>query len=340
MVLFVSFFDMTLTLTKFLAVATVSLLTAVTPTDAWTLDRRTAIQTGGAGLATLIGGPAASFAGGPTSAFSVPKNLPVLVLGANGGTGRECVRALLEQGRTCIATTRSGDVALEPTAALLTTSVDVTSYESLMTAMARQPLGAVIFAASASTKGGDAFAVDRDGVIAAARACVANNVPRFVIVSSGTVTRPDAAVYQLLNLVGHGIMEAKIQGEAAVRDLYADPDVIGQKMGYTVVRPGGLTTGESLGAASLELNQGDSKSGRLSRADVAAICVQCLDSSDTFDVTFECYEALTAKPVESVGLSNLLKSKNPTVLVSGKERRGETWRNLFAGLERDPGHVA
>ena len=327
---------------SFLALATFSLL-AVTSTDAWTLDRRAAIKTGGAGLATLIGGPAASsLAADSSSAFSVPKNLPVLVLGANGGTGRECVKALLEQGRTCIATTRSGEVAWESTAglAMTTTSVDVTSYESLMTAMSKQSLGAVIFAASASTKGGDAFAVDRDGVILAARACLANNVPRFVIVSSGTVSRPDAAVYKLLNLVGNGIMEAKIQGEDAVRDLYANPDVIGKKLGYTVVRPGGLTSGESLGAAFLEFNQGDNKSGRLSRADVAAICVQCLDSSDTFDVTFECYEALTAKPVESVGLSNLLKSKNPTVFVSGKERRGDTWSNLFAGLERDPNHFA
>jgi hypothetical protein len=140
-----------------------------------------------------------------------------------------------------------------------------------------------------------------------------------------------------LNLVGKGIMEAKIQGEDAARVLYANPDVIQQKLGYTVVRPGGLTTGDSLGPASLELNQGDSKSGRLSRADVAVICVQALDSAHTFDATFECYETLTAKPVESVGLSNLLKSKDPTGFVSGKERHGETWKNLFSGLERDPG---
>ena len=137
---------------------------------------------------------------------------------------------------------------------------------------------------------------------------------------------------------GKGIMEAKIQGEDAVRELYANPDLLTRKIGYTVVRPGGLTTGESLGVTALELNQGDSKSGRLSRADVAAICVQCLDSSDAFDTTFECYETLTAKPVESVGLSNLLKSKDPTIFVSGKERRGETWSSLFAGLERDTGH--
>jgi uncharacterized protein YbjT (DUF2867 family) len=205
--------------------------------------------------------------------------------------------------------------------------------------MSQQQLGAVIFAASASAKGGTAFAVDRDGVLAAAQACIANNVPRFIVVSSGTVTRPDSAVYKLLNVVGRGIMEAKIQGEDAVRELYANPDMIAKKLGYTVVRPGGLTTGPSLGAAALELNQGDNKSGRLSRADVAAICVQCLNSSDTFDATFECYELLTAKPVESVGLGNIMKSKDPTPFLSGKERQGKTWDTLFAGLDRDPGHA-
>ena len=313
-------------------------LLLLVPTIAWNLNRRTALQTGGASLATLIGTPAFSFALTDTSSFTVPKNLPVLVLGANGGTGKECVKALLEHGRTCIATTRSGDFDYPLSPGLSSTAADVTSYQSLTTAMSKQPLGAVIFAASASPKGGDAFAVDRDGVLAAAKACVANNVPRFVIVSSGTVSRPDAAVYKLLNIVGKGIMEAKIQGEDAVRELYANPDLLTRKIGYTVVRPGGLTTGESLGVTALELNQGDSKSGRLSRADVAAICVQCLDSSDAFDTTFECYETLTAKPVESVGLSNLLKSKDPTIFVSGKERRGETWSSLFAGLERDTGH--
>ena len=130
-------------------------------------------------------------------------------------------------------------------------------------------------------------------------------------------------------------MEAKIQGEDIARELYADPSVLRQNLGYTIIRPGGLTTGESLGPAALELNQGDSKSGRLSRADVAGLCINCLDSSDTFDTTLECYESLTGKPIESVGLSNILKLTNPTDFKSGFERQGETWSALFAGLSRD-----
>jgi hypothetical protein len=41
-------------------------------------------------------------------------------------------------------------------------------------------------------------------------------------------------------------------------------------------RPGGLTLDPALGVAELELNQGDDKSGRIARADVADICVNAI----------------------------------------------------------------
>jgi len=307
-------------------------------------SRRKVIQKGTSGLIGLA--TSMGFQQRPASALSdedlvVPKSKSVLVLGASGKTGSECVKSLIETGRSCIATTRTG--AFEnngggATAGLSTTSADVTQADSVLKAVQGRDLGAVIFAASASTKG-DAFAVDCDGVINAAKACIACGVPRLVIVSSGTVTRPDSAVYKLLNLVGKGIMEAKIRGEDTVRDLYADSSVLGKGLGYTIIRPGGLTMEEPLGASELELNQGDNKSGRITRADVAALCVSCLDSADAFDTTFECYETLTAKPVESVGISNIMKSKDPTAFVSGNERRGDSWGALFHGLSRDEGHL-
>jgi hypothetical protein len=73
--------------------------------------------------------------------------------------------------------------------------------------------------------------------------------------------------------------------------------VLQKKLGYTVIRSGGLLVDEPIGVAWLELNQGDGKSGHLPRADVASLCVQCLSSADAWDTTFECYEEVTAKPV-------------------------------------------
>ena len=40
---------------------------------------------------------------------------PVLVLGASGGTGRECISYLLAKGRPCIAATRTGEFDMAPT---------------------------------------------------------------------------------------------------------------------------------------------------------------------------------------------------------------------------------
>ena len=298
------------------------------------VDRRSLVQ--GAGVAAISPFLAAQ----PSVAapdLTVPRKNPVVVLGASGKTGRECVAALLKEGRPCIATTRSGN--FEGFDLAKTAPADVTSLDSLSSVITKG-VGAVIFTASTSKQGGDSFQVDRDGVVNAAKACIAADVPRLVIVSSGGVSRPDSAIYKLLNFAVKGVMEAKIQGEDTVRELYASPDVLAKGLGYTVIRPGGLLMDEPVGVGALELNQGDSKSGRLPRADVASLCVQCLSSSSAFDTTFECYQANSAKEVESVGLSNILKKTDGTDFVSGKERRGSSWEEIFVGLERDPGHAA
>lgn len=317
--------------------------TALALSQSGEVDRRSLVQGAGVAVISPFLIPKPSFAA--DSPLTVPRNKAVVVLGASGKTGRECVTSLLEDGRPCIATTRSGnfeyDGAIQPgdltNPKLTIEPADVKSLDSLSQVITKG-VGAVIFAASTSKQGGDSFAVDRDGVINAAKACIAADVNRLVVVSSGGVSRPDSAIYKLLNFAVKGVMEAKIQGEDTVRELYASPDVLGKKLGYTIIRPGGLLLEAPVGAAALELNQGDNKSGRLPRADVASLCVQCLSSASAFDTTFECYEANTAKPVESVGLSNIMKSTDATGFVSGKERRGKSWAELFVGLERDPGH--
>ncbi|KAL7486581.1 hypothetical protein ACHAW6_012182 [Cyclotella cf. meneghiniana] len=130
----------------------------------------------------------------------------------------------------------------------------------------------------------DAFSVDYRGVINAARCSIMRDIPRLVIVSSGAVTRPNSAVYKLLNFVGNGIMEAKIRGEDEVRALYRDQGVIEKGLGYTIIRPGGLTNDPlAVGPSYLEVNQGDNKSVRLLRADVAAICIASLDVDSCWD---------------------------------------------------------
>lgn len=64
---------------------------------------------------------------------------------------------------------------------------------------------------------------------------------RLVIVSSCAVTRTNLVVYNLLNFVGGGMMEAEIQGEDRVRELYHDKARMERGFGHTIVRLGGLT---------------------------------------------------------------------------------------------------
>ena len=170
-------------------------------------------------------------------------------------------------------------------------------------------------------------------------------------------------------------MDAKIAGEDKLWRLYARPELIDKGIGYTVVRPGGLTRDAAIGVGAIELNQGDEKSGRIARerrrrrpsrlqslhatprvpgwlrdvglhalpvagSDVAAICIQCLGSAAAFDTTFECYYADTAKGLEDVMASNAKAvgtgvQTQATALTSGLERRADTWPKLFEGLKRD-----
>ena len=284
------------------------------------------------GLATVLDG---------LPAIAATDKRPVLVLGANGGTGLECVNALIAKGQPCIAATRSGDFVGSTSSKLLTVAQgDVTSEASLNALIKPKSLSAVIYAASSSRKSefkesSNAKKVDKDGVVTCSKVCIANEVPRMVLVSSGGVSKPTSAVYLFLNVAANGIMDAKISGENEMRRLYAQPGVADAGVGYTVVRPGGLTREDGLGVSAVELNQGDDKSGRIARADVASICIESLSSPAAFDTTFECYYSDTAKGLNEVFASNGFKSTDPTTYASGRERRASSWPALFEGLEKD-----
>ena len=259
---------------------------------------------------------------------------PVTVIGANGRTGYACVQSLQRRGVAVRATSRTGTWRGSDTAAAAVDVqvCDVADPSTIGPVV--QGARAVIFAASASKEGGTPAMVDNAGLVAVAKACLEAKVKQLVIVSSGAVTKPSSPVYLFLNVFGK-IMEEKIKGEDSVRALYA---AAAPELSYTIVRPGGLTEEPSLGSVpGLELNQGDTKSGRISRADVAEICIEALYYPElTGRTTLECYNADTGAPLASVGISNIMKSKTKEDnFVSGRECRGNNWQELFSGLEKD-----
>ena len=145
----------------------------------------------------LPGAAAAATAIGTQNALAAAK--PVLVLGANGGTGLECVKYLQKKGRPCVAATRTGDFFGDASKLVTVAKGDVTDAASLEPLITAQT-GAVIFAASASRqadakKTSNAKAVDNIGLVNCAKLCIEKGVPRLVVVSSGGVSKPSSAVY-------------------------------------------------------------------------------------------------------------------------------------------------
>ncbi|GAX17092.1 hypothetical protein FisN_5Hh478 [Fistulifera solaris] len=215
---------------------------------------------------------------------------PIVVLGAGGKVGKLCTEILANKGLYVRATTRSGRSILEKESPFVSyAQADVTQLESLENSV--KGASGVIFAASASgkKKGGEPVAVDYLGVYNAAKACLDQKVSKLVVVSAATATRPDSLGFKATNyfvkfVYGDRIMDSKIAGEAAMRDLYASA---GSK-GYAVVRPGGLNDKKSVGSAKVHVSQGDVYASEISREDVALVTVATLlKGAATDGVTFE-----------------------------------------------------
>jgi uncharacterized protein YbjT (DUF2867 family) len=112
-------------------------------------------------------------------------------------------------------------------------------------------------------------------------------LPQFILVSSAGVTRPGRPGINLdeeppavrLNDQLGGILTWKLKGEDSLRE---------SGIPYTIIRPCALT--EEAGGKELIFEQGDNIRGKISREDVAEICVQALEQPKACNLTFEVKE--------------------------------------------------
>ncbi|XP_021772206.1 uncharacterized protein LOC110736309 [Chenopodium quinoa] len=113
--------------------------------------------------------------------------------------------------------------------------------------------------------------------------------PRFVHVSSAGVTRPDRPGLDLstqppavrLNKELDFILTYKLKGEDLLRE---------SGIPYAIVRPCALT--EEPAGADLIFDQGDNITGKISREEVARVCVAALESPHACNKTFEVKSAV------------------------------------------------
>ena len=112
--------------------------------------------------------------------------------------------------------------------------------------------------------------------------------PQFIMISSAGVTRPGRPGINLeeeppavrLNEQLGGILTWKLRGEESVRK---------SGVPYTIIRPCALT--EEPGGKALAFEQGDNIRGKVSRDDIAELCLQVLEQPKACNVTFEVKEA-------------------------------------------------
>lgn len=152
--------------------------------------------------------------------------------------------------------------------------------------------------------------------------------PRFVHVSSAGVTRPDRPGLDLskqppavrLNKELDFILTYKLKGEDLIRE---------SGIPYAIIRPCALT--EEPAGADLIFDQGDNITGKVSREEVARICVAALDSPYATDKTFEVKSTVPFSEPYTVDPSNPPPEKDYDVYfrtlkdgITGKEALEES----------------
>lgn len=306
--------------------------TSVSPGN---VDRRAVLSTVTGSLALLeLSNRPKSASAATLDGQDRPQQPVVTVVGASGRTGALCVRACLERGIPVQALTRTGQWQPpegfeldERHSSLLT--VAVCDLKESHPALSIQGCQAVIYAASASKKGGSPQEIDNQAVVAVGQACLQAKVPRYVLISSTATTRPQSLGYIFTNVSVNGIMDAKRQGEQRVMEVYSAVEAP-QESSYTIIRPGGLEEpklNKVLGPTQLEVSQGDTLAGIVSRADLAEFSVELAFSSQgdrLKNTAVELYYASSVQPCEGRFKSQLKE---------GVRLRGDTYQELFSGIQ-------
>ena len=199
--------------------------------------------------------------------------MDVLLVGANGKTGRLIIPLLLAAGHRPRAMIQS-DTQREVMLALGAEPVPGDLEGPLNEAVRGHD--AVLFAAGSGSKTGPEKTVDVDqkGAIALTEACVAENCRRFVMLSAMATVAPERAPEKLHHyLISKAIADAHLAA-SALEETIIKPGYLSDDAGTGLIR-----TGAGLGLVV--------DGGFISREDTARTMVACLDRPNSIGVAFE-----------------------------------------------------
>ncbi len=197
----------------------------------------------------------------------------VLVVGANGRTGRHILPLLKQAGHTARAMIRNYDQRDE---------IEALGAE-VVAGDLEKPLGyavgknrACIFAAGSGSKTGPEKTIDVDfhGAVRLIETCERMKIRRFIMLSSMNTDDPQSGPEKLRHY-----LSAKAAADERLRT---------SLMNWTIVRPGYLSDEPSHDMVEISPNLGSLEgAGSIGREDVAKVLVACLPRDNTVGKTFD-----------------------------------------------------
>jgi len=198
-----------------------------------------------------------------------------LVIGANGQIGRLLVQMMTEQNLPVKVMLRKAEQAAE--LEKIGAEIVIADLEAELPDKAFADCDKVVFTAGSGGKTGadKTILVDLWGACKAINKATKHTIKQFVMVSSRDAGDPEhgTAAIKHYNICKH----------------FADKHLIESRLPYTILRPGRLTDGPLTGRITT-IRPTDKEQQFISRADVAACIVQCLDHSEVVNQIEELYQ--------------------------------------------------
>lgn len=306
---------------------------------------------------------------------------PVCVIGASGATGTECVKALVSENQHVRAVSRTPMKELDIPNRQLIEEINIDIKDKSKIDSIIKSTSAVIFLANAQKYQRYATSqispqqsyedIDVHALKNIATACIYHKVPRLVYVSASCRScsaYPEEDIDKMSGITCDNC-RSKQQGEEIIKTLYKNVPTA-TSIDYTIIHTGfiintGSYQGEQRGVKEIELNQDFTKSGMISKYDLADICINAARSKNTARTTFEAYYRDSTQPydikeslnkcmaggtsMEECFFGSAFRNTKPkdledirnaplkgSIFSTGFEHVGDTYADIFRKLVKDP----